>query len=493
MGVEASKNGYILITHSRQNADGSITEETTKLTNSKVIEIFKQSDLNENQKLDTKEELAKFEELKAEQEKTVSNLNSLSQALSETEIGNSLEIPKEIKKNPTTTDETTIKLFKQLCSLVQNFLKGLAELFGIKTDDSKTETPKEMPKPVEPTQAPKPVAPTQAPKPVEPTQAPKPVAPTQAPKPVEPTQAPKPVAPTQAPKPVEPTQAPKPVAPTQAPKPVEPTQAPKPVAPTQAPKPVEPIQVPKSQIQKATVPYTKRRDFDITEVHQGQIGDCTFLSALSKFPEWIKDSGCLRWNNDGSAEVFLYDNNNNRRAYHISKSELENETVDYNNDYIINPKQDLTLKALELGLIKSGSAEHFSLGRTVEVLYGKNNPKTNNIYACMSSYTPNDVEKGVTASLKNVGKGTYNVAGQAIEGEHSYKINGINRKTNIVSVSNPWSDDLNSEKDDIKIPFSEFVKYFKIQIYSEENLNKNDMMAKGYSKYVGNDYYETYS
>ena len=140
--IDVNKD-YITVTRSRQNDDGSTTEVITKYTDPKTVEIFTKADLNGNKKIDTKEELAKFEELKAEHDKSASQLDTLSKALKETKIGEGKEIgvgekPAEASK---TTNPDVKELFEKLCEYMQNFLKSLAELLGIKADDNSATVP----------------------------------------------------------------------------------------------------------------------------------------------------------------------------------------------------------------------------------------------------------------------------------------------------------------------------------------------------------------
>ena len=120
--IEAVNQDYISVSRSKKNQDGSTTQEVTKYTDPKLIEIFKKADLNKNNKIDTKEEMAKFDELKAEQEKTTNQLDSLKQALGETDVSLESEdqAPAQISKDD----------FKQLFEMLASFITGLLGSFA---------------------------------------------------------------------------------------------------------------------------------------------------------------------------------------------------------------------------------------------------------------------------------------------------------------------------------------------------------------------------
>lgn len=245
----------------------------------------------------------------------------------------------------------------------------------------------------------------------------------------------------------------------------------------------------------------KERDYDISCVYQGDMGDCYFLTALAKHPEFIKKSGCLKWNDDGSADVFLYNVDKNKQTkkweangskvkYHITNEELEQNTFDLkktNGEKVkikINPKQDLTLKALEIGYIKSCGYNFEktyggNLGRAVRMLFGNNGISKNIYWVKPENYTIEDlanadycaVDKAVSNSKSIVLKN-----GVKIIVNHAYIFNYYDKNTNTVSISNPWHKEINNKNDDIIIPYDEFKKIFNIQLIKSEGCQNPQFM-----------------
>ena len=149
--IDASNKDYITVIREKTNDDGSTTKEITTITDPKAIEVFKQADLDGSKAIDSKEELAKFKELKDAQDKAASQLSSLSDALSETEIEKKdMSEPTEPKEDPKADDKDVKTMFEKFSTAIQDFLKGLAELLGIKPKEDKPVDPK----PVDPKPAP---------------------------------------------------------------------------------------------------------------------------------------------------------------------------------------------------------------------------------------------------------------------------------------------------------------------------------------------------
>ena len=239
-----------------------------------------------------------------------------------------------------------------------------------------------------------------------------------------------------------------------------------------------------------------KRDYDISEVNQGGIGDCYLLATLAKHPEWIKDSNCLRWNDDGSADVFLYDSEqqydeekkslaykttSERKTYHITKEELyqsEFELTKYDGEkkkvYLGN-EQDITLRAIEIGYLKACDfdclqTEGGRISRVIEMLFGDEKYKDMSYMCRPGKYSQDDLKDVICASIPpgnvNVRESTQ-IAGKTIQKRHAYTFNGYDPETGLVSISNPWSNDLSSTEDDILIPWDDFKNMFEVELISE--------------------------
>ena len=250
--------------------------------------------------------------------------------------------------------------------------------------------------------------------------------------------------------------------------------------------------------------FTKNPNGKIDEVHQGEIGDCYYLTSLGAYPELLEMSDCLHWNDDGSCDVFLYPpehdkydftqryvkDGTKRQPYHITKEELNSRTITINRcmgegrqkeTRILNPLQDIDLVAMEIALAKSGNYryEQFEGGfleDTVKLLFGQNKlPDGRSSVKCddLTEISNTDLiniikNGGGSAHLRQVNTGEImSLASFNIYGGHAYMVNGYDEKTDTVILSNPHGDDRRSSKDDIKIPLAEFKNNFIFQYLSK--------------------------
>ncbi|MCR4881644.1 MAG: hypothetical protein K6A44_06820 [bacterium] len=248
------------------------------------------------------------------------------------------------------------------------------------------------------------------------------------------------------------------------------------------------------KIRKNKFDYTRARDFGIEEVHQGQIMNCYFLSLLCKYPDLIHKSQCLKWNKDGTAEVSLYpvkldnakinfDVVGKRKTYHISNEELNATMFKFIKEdgktipFRLNPAQDMTLKALEIGFLKNLNADFISCNKggsaadALKMLFGDYIiPKVGRIVTGQTDFSREDVKNGifvyVTAQNGRYKSGSWKpveVCGRKLVPYHTYIINGFDETKDMVSLSDPNFDDRTSTKDDIVIPFKELAKnHFKL-------------------------------
>ena len=248
------------------------------------------------------------------------------------------------------------------------------------------------------------------------------------------------------------------------------------------------------QLQEANKPYTQRRDLEVEQVHQGGIGDCFLLATLAKHPEFIKDSGCLKWNDDGSADVFFYDTEykcvdnywkyvavGEKKCYHITKEELEKPEFELtkNNgekkNVWINPKQDFTLRAIEIGFLKAcefnyEKANGGFVSRTIRMLYGNEKYKDMTYICKPGKYSIEDLKNCTQVYIKSVNDNDKEriINGKTIPTQHALTFNGYNPKTGMISISNPWKNNINSKEDDIEIPWSQFKDVFRIQLITNK-------------------------
>lgn len=264
------------------------------------------------------------------------------------------------------------------------------------------------------------------------------------------------------------------------------------------------------------------RDYIIDNVDQEGIDSCYLLSSLSARKDDIAKSKCMKWNKDGSCDVSLYDvkktnpeptllgciknlwkgnykketfeASDKRQTYHITEKELKQ--TDFQVTENGKPKtvklsntEDITAKAMEVALIKHhGNDVSFdkiagTLEKTQKMLYGKNAPEVKETWA--GRIKPEQIEKAATCQLPVKGsilsgsKAEEYVNQRNSDGDitindinnkpitiidkHAYTVNGYDKKTDSVSISNPHLNDLNSKQDDIVIPFKTFKNLFNIE------------------------------
>ena len=220
--------------------------------------------------------------------------------------------------------------------------------------------------------------------------------------------------------------------------------------------------------------YTDKRDFEIDKVSQGTGGDCYLLSALAKHPELIKDSGCIKWNPDGSAEVFLYvsDPKNNtflkRTRFKIPNTELSKNLFDVTSEkgekdiILLKSDQDFTLKAIEIALIRANMIhDGGTLEDALNLLYGGYKYEGKTEIRKPGEYNIEDLKDCVTTGIR--GDSEISIDGKLISPKHAYTFNGYNPETGKVSISNPHGNDLASSEDDIEISIEEFLRNFSIE------------------------------
>lgn len=243
------------------------------------------------------------------------------------------------------------------------------------------------------------------------------------------------------------------------------------------------------KVKRTGIDYTKVRDLDIEEVHQSQMMNCYFLALLSKFPDLIKKSGCLKWNKDGSAEVSLYPVEldgakrsfyvkGERKTYHISNEELNSTLFKFTKDdgtkipFRFNPAQDITLKAMEIGFLENLNGDFLSCNNggdsadVAKMLFGSHIiPNVGRVVTGQSAFDRNDIKNGIYIAVpaqngkyKSGSKKPIEVCGYKFVPNHTYIVNGYNEADDTVSLSSTYYDDRDTKEDDIVIPFEEIVK-----------------------------------
>jgi len=263
------------------------------------------------------------------------------------------------------------------------------------------------------------------------------------------------------------------------------------------------------------------RDYKIDNVRQGGIDSCYMLSSLSARKDDIEKSGCMKWNKDGSCDVSLYDvkpkepkltimgafknlfkgnyskdryETGERKTFNITDAELKQtdfKVTDNGKSKTIklSNSEDITAKAMEIAMIKyHGNEVGFqtfagTLEKEQKMLYGKNAPEVKETWA--GRIKPDQISKSATCMLPVKGsllsgsaaKDYVNARDNSgditvkdvnnkpikIFDQHAYTVNGYDKKNDTVSISNPHSNDLNSTKDDIVLPFKTFKNLFNIE------------------------------